>query len=91
MIVDAITTARTQGWTALDVSPRAQTAYVEEVQAALAGTAYSGASCHSYFIDANGRNSFSWPWSTGELVRRISRFDPADFEVTLDETTEVTA
>lgn len=94
MIVDAITTTRSEGWRALDVRPEAQAAYVDEVQAALVGTAYSGASCHSYFIDANGRNSFSWPWSTGELVRRISRFDPAAFEITptrADETVEVTA
>jgi cation diffusion facilitator CzcD-associated flavoprotein CzcO len=82
MIVDAITTTRSEGWRALDVRPEVQASYVDEVQAALVGTAYSGASCHSYFIDANGRNSFSWPWSTAELVRRISRFDPADFDIT---------
>lgn len=91
MITEAITTARAQGWAKLDVSPQAQAAYVADVQAALAGTAYSGASCHSYFIDTNGRNSFSWPWSTGELVRRISRFDPADFEITVNETEEIPA
>ncbi|MFD4325318.1 flavin-containing monooxygenase [Nocardioides sp. NPDC058538] len=81
MITEAITTARAQGWRQFDVTRQAQAAYVEEVQAALAGTAYSGASCHSYFIDANGRNSFSWPWSTSELVRRISRFEPTDFQI----------
>ena len=91
MIVDAITAARDGGWASLEVSPEAQRAYVDEVQAALVGTAYSGASCHSYFIDANGRNSFSWPWSTGELVRRVSRFEPAHFEITVDETVEVPA
>ena len=91
MITDAVTTARSRGWTRLDVRPQAQAAYVAEVQAALAGTAYSGASCHSYFIDANGRNSFSWPWSTGELVRRISRFVPTDFEIRTNETVEVSA
>ena len=76
MIVDADHDGPRAG---LDVArrqrPEAQAAYVDEVQAALVGTAYSAASCHSYFIDANGRNSFSWPWSTGELVRRVSRFD----------------
>lgn len=91
MIVSAITTARTAGWARFAVRPDRQAAYVDEVQTALAGTAYSGASCHSYFIDANGRNSFSWPWSTGELVRRVSRFDPAQFEIVIDESMEVTA
>jgi cation diffusion facilitator CzcD-associated flavoprotein CzcO len=91
MIVDAITAARDAGWTSLAVSSEAQASYVDEVQAALVGTAYSAASCHSYFIDANGRNSFSWPWSTGELRRRISTFEPAHFEITTDETVEVSA
>jgi cation diffusion facilitator CzcD-associated flavoprotein CzcO len=91
LIVDAVTTARGRRWAALAVRPETQAAYVEEVQAALAGTAYNAASCHSYYIDANGRNSFSWPWSTGELVRRVSRFDPADFEITADEPLEVSA
>ena len=80
-VVDAIARARREEWAKLAVRPEVQTAYVDEVQAALQGTAYTMSSCHSYFIDANGRNSFSWPWSTGELVRRISRFNPADFEI----------
>jgi cation diffusion facilitator CzcD-associated flavoprotein CzcO len=82
LIVDAVTTARSQGWATLAVRPQTQAAYVDEVQAALAGTAYNAASCHSYYVDSNGRNSFSWPWSTGELVRRVSRFNPADYEIT---------
>jgi cyclohexanone monooxygenase len=24
----------------------------------------------------NGRNSFSWPWSTGRLREQVGRFDP---------------
>ena len=78
LVVQTITTARAQGWAAVAVRPEAQAAYIADVQAGLVGTAYTAASCHSYFIDANGRNSFSWPWSTGELVRRVSRFDPTD-------------
>ena len=66
-----------------------QAAYVDEVQAALAGTAYNAGGCHSYYIDANGRNSFSWPWSTNELVRRVSRFDAADVVTTAHVTAEV--
>lgn len=63
----------------LDVRPEVQAAYVEEVQAALAGTVYNTGGCASYYQDANGRNSFSWPWSTGRLVRRVSTFDPDAF------------
>ena len=87
-LVDAIVAARREGWSTLDTRAEVQAAYVDEVQSALVGTAYDAASCHSYYIDANGRNSFSWPWSTGELVRRASRFDPADFEITAIEPQE---
>jgi cation diffusion facilitator CzcD-associated flavoprotein CzcO len=80
-VVDAISRARREEWATLAVRPEVQAEYVEQVQAALQGTAYTMSSCHSYFIDANGRNSFSWPWSTSELVRRVSAFDPADFSV----------
>lgn len=82
LIVAAITHARGEasgGAARVEVRPEVQARYVEEVQAALVGTAYTASSCHSYYIDDNGRNSFSWPWSTGELVRRVSRFDPDDF------------
>jgi cation diffusion facilitator CzcD-associated flavoprotein CzcO len=89
-VVDAIVAARREEWVTLTVRPEVQAAYVDEVQAALQGTAYTMSSCHSYFIDANGRNSFSWPWSTNELVRRVSAFDAADFSVS-HEPVEVSA
>ena len=44
-------------------------------------TAYHAGSCRSYYIDANGRNSFSWPWSTGRMIELLGRFDPADYLV----------
>ncbi|GAB3853020.1 NAD(P)/FAD-dependent oxidoreductase [Nocardioides maradonensis] len=90
-VVEAIVAARREGWATLDTRAEAQAAYVDEVQSALVGTAYNASSCHSYYIDANGRNSFSWPWSTGELVRRVSRFDPAAFEITAIEPQETHA
>jgi cation diffusion facilitator CzcD-associated flavoprotein CzcO len=80
-IVNAIQTARDRGWRWMQVRPEVQQAYVAQVQAALPGTAYNLSSCHSYYVDQNGRNSFSWPWSSGALVRRVSAFDPEVFEV----------
>ena len=65
----------------MQVRPEVQAAYVAEVQAALPHTAYSLSSCHSYYVDVNGRNSVNWPWSSGALVRRVSAFDPHTFEV----------
>jgi hypothetical protein len=76
------------GWARIEVRPEVQAAYVSEVQAALPGTAYNASACHSYYIDANGRNSFSWPWSTNESVRLVSRFDAADVDTTAHVTAE---
>ena len=80
-VVKAIVAARSGGWHSLQVRPEVQAAYVAQVQEALARTAYNATSCHSYYVDANGRNSFSWPWSSGALTRRVSAFDPEVFEV----------
>jgi cation diffusion facilitator CzcD-associated flavoprotein CzcO len=89
LIVEAITAARRQGWTSLDARPEAMAAYVDAVQAALPGTAYNAATCNSYYLDANGRNSFSWPWSTRELITRVGTFRPEHFDTTADTRTEV--
>ncbi|MBC7301739.1 MAG: NAD(P)/FAD-dependent oxidoreductase [Nocardia sp.] len=83
-LVSAIARARRERWAALDVRPEVQARYVEQVQAALAGTVYNAGGCQSYYMDENGRNSFSWPWSTGELTTRVSTFDPSDFTITHD-------
>lgn len=83
-MVSAIASARREGWAGLDVRPEVQARYVDQVQAALTGTVYNAGGCQSYYMDANGRNSFSWPWSTGELTTRVSTFDPTDFTITRD-------
>ncbi|HET7736201.1 MAG TPA: NAD(P)/FAD-dependent oxidoreductase [Nocardioidaceae bacterium] len=90
-VVDAVLTARREGWASLDVRPEVQSAYVAQVQAALPGTAYGASTCHSYYVDENGRNSFNWPWSTSALVRQVSRFDMSAFDITVDESLEVSA
>ncbi|MDO3649682.1 flavin-containing monooxygenase [Nocardia mangyaensis] len=84
-LVSAIASARRESWAVLDVRSDVQADYVDQVQDALAGTVYNAGGCQSYYLDANGRNSFSWPWSTGELTRRVSAFDPADFTITHDD------
>jgi hypothetical protein len=63
------------GHRALDVRPAAQAAHNAAVQEALATTVYNAGGCTSYYFTPTGRNIFAWPWSTGRLVRRLSRFD----------------
>jgi cation diffusion facilitator CzcD-associated flavoprotein CzcO len=80
--VAAVTrTLRAEG-TSLAVRPEAQAAFNDRVQAALPGTVYQSGGCSSYYTDVNGRNSFSWPFSTGRLRAQVGEFREADYEVT---------
>ncbi|SDC41915.1 flavin-containing monooxygenase [Actinokineospora iranica] len=75
----AIAHARAANWTSMRVRAEVQAAYNADVQRALAGTVYNTGGCASYYFDANGRNSFSWPWSTSRLRSRVGAFDPRAF------------
>ncbi len=79
LVTEAVTRSRVGGWGSIDVRREVQAAYNREVQQALSGTVYNAGGCSSYYLDRNGRNSFSWPWSTGRMRRRVGRFDPAAF------------
>ncbi|HEY3001465.1 MAG TPA: NAD(P)/FAD-dependent oxidoreductase [Kribbellaceae bacterium] len=83
--IGAITAVLRNGWSDVEVRRDVQDAFNAEVQRALPGTVYEAGGCSSYYHDANGRNSFSWPWSSGRLRRRVGVFDPADYEITADE------
>lgn len=58
-----------------------QTAYNRLVQRDLQGTVWNTGGCSSYYLDANGRNSTGFPWSTLEMRRLLRRFDPASYRV----------
>jgi cation diffusion facilitator CzcD-associated flavoprotein CzcO len=77
--VAAVTRTLRAGRASLEVRPEAQAAFNAEVQAALPGTVYQSGGCSSYYTDVNGRNSFSWPFSTGRLRSRVGSFDEADY------------
>ncbi len=74
-MTDGIEKTRGNARASIDVRPEVQAAYNAQVQEALAGTVYNSGGCSSYYLDENGRNSFSWPWSTYALERRIRDFD----------------
>ncbi|GHG54309.1 cyclohexanone monooxygenase [Streptomyces griseocarneus] len=75
----ALTHLGRSGRAVLDVRPAVQAAYNAAVQKALRTTVYNSGGCSSYYFSPSGRNAFIWPWSTGRLVRRLNRFDPAAY------------
>ncbi|MGH3715371.1 MAG: flavin-containing monooxygenase [Micromonosporaceae bacterium] len=80
--ISAVGQLRKHGWSSVDVRPEVQSAFNDQVQQALPSTVYNAGGCSSYYLDVNGRNSFSWPWSTGRMRRTIAAFDPEAYVVT---------
>lgn len=80
-VMQALIRARQEGWTRMEPRRAVQDAFNRTVQDALGGTVYNAGGCRSYFFDVNGRNSFNWPWSTDRMLRELSTFDEAAFDV----------
>ncbi|MEU8976333.1 NAD(P)/FAD-dependent oxidoreductase [Streptomyces monashensis] len=75
-ITAALGHLRASGHTALDVRPEAQEAHHTAVQEALQNTAYNAAGPSGYYFGLPGVNTFCWPWSTNQLVKRLHAFTP---------------
>jgi cation diffusion facilitator CzcD-associated flavoprotein CzcO len=78
-IAQAVTLARREGIAALEVRRDVCDAWNTQVQAALEGTVWNAGGCASYYLDAAGRNSTIYPWTTYDLDRRMKQFNLADF------------
>lgn len=76
-IVDALKQARRKGYRTIEVQPERHARFNAQVQQALQKTVWNIGGCQSYYLDANGRNSTAWPWSTFEMRRQLSRFEPS--------------
>lgn len=77
--MDALATMRERGLGRVEVRGDVQEAYNREVQRDLAGTVWNVGGCSSYYLDANGRNSIGFPWSTFEMRRLLARFDVENY------------
>ncbi len=83
-IVDALRTAKREGLSRIEVRRSAQAAYNRQVQKGLTGTVWNTGGCSSYYIDANGRNSVAFPWSTDRMRRMLRRFDAENYRIASD-------
>lgn len=77
-IVDALRKSRNKGVPVLRVSPDKVRDYNIGVQRALEKTVWNNGGCSSYFLDANGKNSTGWPWTTYYMRYRLGRFNLRD-------------
>lgn len=81
-IVDALKKARSEGLAVIEVDPARQQDFNVKVQHALKDTVWNAGGCTSYFIDANGRNSTLWPWSTLAMREQLSHFNLDEYLLT---------
>lgn len=79
-VVRALRAMDAAGATVVDVRPEVMAAYNEELQAAFAGTVWTGG-CRSYFHLADGRIATQMPFTFAVYRQRIARFRPEDFDL----------
>lgn len=77
-VMSALRLLRERGVDAVDVSPAAEAAFLDEIEARSAGTVWT-TGCSSWYLDEHGRNTAIWPGFTVEYRKRTRRIDPADF------------
>ncbi|MBJ7470312.1 MAG: NAD(P)/FAD-dependent oxidoreductase [Solirubrobacteraceae bacterium] len=79
--VQAITRARNEGISTYCLKAETMDQWVRDVDALSEGTVWVDGGCKSYYVDATGRNSTTWPTYTFKLRDRLKAFDPSEYEV----------
>ncbi|GAA4254663.1 NAD(P)/FAD-dependent oxidoreductase [Dactylosporangium darangshiense] len=79
-VLGALERMRLDGVRAVEPTAEAQARFVAGVDRRMAKTVWA-TGCHSWYIDATGRNSTLWPGSTWRFRQRMKRFDLAAYEV----------
>jgi cation diffusion facilitator CzcD-associated flavoprotein CzcO len=79
-IMSALDTMTRRGVGVVEVTERAQSRSNADIDRRMRTTIWS-TGCHSWYIDANGRNSALWPDWTWRFRRRTSRFDADSYRV----------
>jgi cation diffusion facilitator CzcD-associated flavoprotein CzcO len=77
--MDALRMMRSRCIASIEVRADEQRAYMKQFTARLAGTVWSVGGCKSWYEDADGLASVTWPASTREYRRATRRFDPAPY------------
>jgi hypothetical protein len=76
-VIDGLRVMRERGAAIAEVTPEAQAAYNDELQAKLETTVWN-TGCQSWYLDETGRNPTVWPDWTWRFRMRTRRFDPAE-------------
>ncbi|MFV8750572.1 flavin-containing monooxygenase [Nannocystaceae bacterium ST9] len=70
LVLGALRELDERGTRTIEPKPEVQRRFVDEIQRGGAGTVWTAGGCQSWYLDATGRNSTLWPWSTWAYMRR---------------------
>jgi cation diffusion facilitator CzcD-associated flavoprotein CzcO len=79
-VLSALDAMDERGAACVEVRPRVQDVFNEEMQERLQASVWNSG-CSSWYLDRHGRNSIQWPGFTFEYRRRTRRFEPADYRL----------
>jgi cation diffusion facilitator CzcD-associated flavoprotein CzcO len=78
-VLRALSHMRRKGLTAIEPTAQAQSRDVAEIDRRMRGTVWVAGGCHSWYLDATGRNSTLWPGFATSFRLRLRRFRPGDY------------
>jgi cation diffusion facilitator CzcD-associated flavoprotein CzcO len=78
-VLKALAHLDSTGATALEPSEQAQRRYTAMIDRKMRGTVWVTGGCHSWYLDATGRNSTLWPSYSFTYRLRAKRFRAADY------------
>jgi cation diffusion facilitator CzcD-associated flavoprotein CzcO len=81
-LVDALRTMRRHRIAEVEVEPEAQRAFNDRLQQRMKRTVWSSGGCHSWYLDAHGRNVTLWPRSTYNFRAITAKFDLSAYRAT---------
>jgi len=79
--VQAISRAKDEGISSYSLHPGVMSDWVRDIDQLSKGTVWLAGGCKSYYVDATGRNSSTWPTYTWKLRKRLEQFDPTAYDV----------
>jgi cation diffusion facilitator CzcD-associated flavoprotein CzcO len=78
-VVDAVRTMRRHDLATVEPLAAAQTDWNADLQRRLAKTVWNRGGCHSWYLDAHGRNVSLWPRTTYKFRQLTAKFDLAAY------------
>lgn len=78
-MVQAVARAKADGIASYDLRPDVMAQWVRDIDALSKGTVWLSGGCASYYVDATGRNSSTWPTYTWKLRDRLATFDASRY------------